>query len=70
MINLSKKEIEVTKFIAEGRSNEYIANKLYRSKTTIRSHLMSIYKKLDIKGDQFNKRLKLALLGQELKGGL
>ena len=64
---LTENEKEVMKLIAEGRNNEFIAKKLYRSKHTIRSRLKSLYIKFDIDGNQYDKRLKLALLGQEKK---
>ena len=62
---LSKGETEVMNLISEGRSNEFIARKLYRSKDTIRSRLKLLYMKLNIDGNSYQKRLKLALLGQE-----
>lgn len=65
--SLSEGEKEVMKLIAEGRNNKFIAEKLYRSMGAIRSRIKSLYFKLDIDGNQCNKRLKLALLGQEQK---
>ena len=65
--NLSRGEKEVMKLIAEGRSNESIAKELYRSLSAIRSRIKSLYFKLDIDGNKYDKRLKLALLGQEQK---
>ena len=53
--------------IAEGRNNKFIAEKLYLSIHAIRSRLKSLYMKFDIDGNKYDKRLKLALLGQELK---
>ncbi|MCK4819969.1 response regulator transcription factor [bacterium] len=75
-INLTDDEKEVINFVAEGRSNKFITEKLCRSMSAIRSRIKSIYFKLNIDGNQYNKRLKLALLGQKrieemiLKGGL
>ena len=69
-INLSENEIEVLKLIAEGRNNKFIAEKLYRSMGAIRSRLKDLYRKLNIDGNQYDKRLKLALLGQEKKESL
>ena len=66
-MNLSKRESEIMKLIAEGRSNDFIAKSLYRSKDTIRSFLKKLYIKLNIDGNKYDKRLKLALLGQDLK---
>ena len=66
-INITDGEKEVMKLIAEGRSNEFIAKKLYRSKHAIRSRLKNLYIKFDIDGNRYDKRLKLALMGQEQK---
>ena len=65
--SLSEGEKEVMALIAEGRNNEFIAKKLYRSMGAIRSRIKSLYFKLDIDGNKYDKRLKLALLGQEQK---
>ena len=65
--SLSEREKEVMKLIAEGRNNKFIAKTLYVSIHAIRSRLKSLYMKFDIDGNQYNKRLKLALLGQEQK---
>ena len=64
---LSEGEKEVMALIAEGRNNKFIAEKLYRSVGAIRSRIKNLYIKLDIDGNQYDKRLKLALMGQELK---
>jgi len=65
--SLSKREKEVMKFIAEGRNNKSIAEKLSISIHTTRVHLKNLYIKLDIDGNKYDKRLKLALMGQEQK---
>ena len=64
---LSKREKEVTTLIAKGMSNKFIAEKLFISIHTVRVYLKGLYVVLDIDGTQYNKRLKLALLGQEQK---
>jgi len=64
---LSEGEKEVMKLIGEGRNNKFIAETLYLSIHAIRSRLKSLYFKLDIDGNKYDKRLKLALLGQEFK---
>lgn len=66
-MNLTEGEKEVMKLIAEGRNNDYIAKTLYRSVHAIRSRLKNLYMKLDIDGNKYDKRLKLALMGQEQK---
>jgi len=54
---LSKKEYEVAKLIALGNSNQEIADFLDISERTVKSHLTTIYEKLNIKD-----RLSLALM--------
>ena len=64
---ISEREKEVMALIAKGRNNESIAKELFISIHTTRSHLRNLYIKLDIDGNQYDKRLKLALMGQEQK---
>jgi DNA-binding NarL/FixJ family response regulator len=66
MMDLNKREREVMELIAEGKNNASIAKELHRSIYTIRSRIKNIYIKLNIDGNQYNKRLKLALYGQGL----
>jgi len=47
--NLSKREAEVFTYIAQGLSNEEIAEKMFVSKNTIKTHIKNIYSKLDVK---------------------
>ena len=47
--DLSKREIEVLKHIANGLKNEDISEKMFVSKNTIKSHITNIYAKLDVK---------------------
>lgn len=46
---LSKREIEVFTQITSGLSNEEIAEKMFISKNTIKTHIKNIYAKLDVK---------------------
>ncbi|HEY5583800.1 MAG TPA: response regulator transcription factor [Ruminiclostridium sp.] len=46
--NLTKREIEVLKLIAEGMINKEIAKKLFISEKTVKNHNSNIFKKLDI----------------------
>jgi two-component system nitrate/nitrite response regulator NarL len=48
-VPLTKREIEILKFIAEGNSNQEIANKLYISYNTVDTHRKNIMHKLSIK---------------------
>lgn len=53
---LTPTEFQVLKLIGQGRSNDEIATTLFISKNTVRSHIKSIYAKLDT-----HSRLQLAL---------
>jgi LuxR family maltose regulon positive regulatory protein len=46
---LSEREIEVLKFIAEGLTNQEVANRLYLSLHTVKVHARNIYAKLGVK---------------------
>lgn len=47
-ISLSSREIEVLELVAAGRSNTDVANELFISETTVKSHLAHIFSKLDV----------------------
>ena len=47
--NLSKQEIKVIRLIAEGYKNAEIAEKLFISQNTVKTHIKNIYSKLDVK---------------------
>jgi NarL family two-component system response regulator LiaR len=53
---LTPTEFQVLKLIGQGKSNDDIASNLFISKNTVRSHIKSIYAKLDT-----HSRLQLAL---------
>ena len=53
---LTPREEDILREIAAGRTNEQIAENLYISPNTVRNHLASIYKKLEVKN-----RLQAAL---------
>ena len=46
---ISGRELEVLKLIAEGRSNQEIADALFISLPTVKSHSTSLFGKLDVK---------------------
>ena len=48
MNRLSSREIDVLRQFSEGYSLRQVADKLFLSEETIRSHKKSIYRKLDI----------------------
>ncbi|MFE2519689.1 response regulator [Streptomyces mirabilis] len=46
--DLSHREIEVVRLLAEGRSNRAIAEALYLSEATVKTHLVRVYRKLGV----------------------
>jgi len=46
---LSKRELEVLQLLAAGYSNQEMADRLFVSLNTIKTHLNKIYIKLDVK---------------------
>jgi len=53
---LSQREAEIARFVAEGLSNKEVADRLFISEKTVKSHLVSIFRKLHVR-----HRLQLAL---------
>ncbi|GAA1231972.1 DNA-binding NarL/FixJ family response regulator [Microbacterium phyllosphaerae] len=47
-VSLSSREIEVLELVAAGRSNSEVAEELFVSETTVKSHLAHIFSKLDV----------------------
>ena len=47
---LSKQEMLVRNLILQGKSNKEIASELYVSLSTVKSHITSIYSKLNVSG--------------------
>lgn len=47
-VALSRREIEVLERVASGRSNSEIAADLFVSETTVKSHLVHVFSKLDV----------------------
>lgn len=48
-LGLSKREIEVLQLMAEGLSNQEIADKLFVSLNTVKTHTSNLFSKLDVK---------------------
>jgi NarL family two-component system response regulator LiaR len=46
---ISKRELEVLELMAKGKSNQEIAGELYVSLSTIKTHITSLFEKLDVK---------------------
>ena len=49
---LTAREVEVLQMIVKGRSKSYIAESLFISENTVRSHAKHIYQKLDVHSKQ------------------
>lgn len=49
LLNISKREYEVLVNVAEGRSNNEIANMLFVSENTVKTHISNLYSKLNVK---------------------
>jgi len=54
------RELQVTRLVAQGRSNQQIADDLYLSLPTVRTYLRRLFVKLDV-----NDRTQLAVLAHE-----
>jgi ATP/maltotriose-dependent transcriptional regulator MalT len=50
VLSLSNREMEVLRHLSLGYSDDQLAEKLFISKSTIKTHLRSIYSKLDVRG--------------------
>ena len=48
-IGLSKRELEVLELLAQGLSNQEVADKLFVSLNTAKTHISSIYTKMNVK---------------------
>lgn len=48
-LGLSKREVEVLELLAEGFSNQEVADKLFVSLNTAKTHISNIYSKLNVK---------------------
>ena len=62
--NLTKREQEVLELLCEGKSYKMIGNDLFISTETVRRHLKSIYRKLEVhsKSEAVSKAIKERLV--------
>jgi LuxR family maltose regulon positive regulatory protein len=51
-VELTEREEEVLSLTAEGYKREEIAEELYISTVTVKTHLQNIYRKLEVRGKQ------------------
>lgn len=49
-LNLTNREYQILKLIVQGHSNADIADKLFLSISTIKTHVSNLYTKMDVKG--------------------
>jgi DNA-binding NarL/FixJ family response regulator len=61
-LQLSHRELEVLEQVAKGLSNKEIADALYVSVNTVKTHLKNVYEKLDV-----NRRTQAVEKARELK---
>ncbi len=63
-LNLSKREIEVLQLMAEGLSNHEIAEKLYVSLSTVKTHSRNLFDKLGVarRTQAIDKAKKLSII--------
>jgi len=60
-LNLSKRELEVLQLMADGLSNQEIADKLFVSLNTIKTHSAQVFEKMEVK-----RRTQAVDLGKKL----
>ena len=53
---LTRREYEVTRLVARGRSNRQVADRLQISEQTVKNHIQSIFRKLGV-----DNRVELAI---------
>jgi len=65
---LSIRELEVLKYLREGRTNLEIADSLFVSINTVKTHLLNIYTKLDVhsRTEALAKANELGILGTDI----
>jgi DNA-binding CsgD family transcriptional regulator len=63
--DLTRKELEVLAAVAEGLSNQQVADRLFVSLSTVKTHLQSVYGKLEVKRrtQAIERARRLGLLG-------
>jgi len=63
-LNISKREVEVLQLMAQGMSNQEIAEQLFVSLSTVKTHSNNLFEKLDVKRrtQAIEKARKLGLI--------
>jgi DNA-binding NarL/FixJ family response regulator len=65
MVVLSRRELEVLRLLAEGRSDRAIARCLVLSERTVETHVRNIFFKLDLEpSPEHNRRVRAAIAYQ------
>ncbi|WP_114853846.1 response regulator transcription factor [Brachybacterium sp. YJGR34] len=65
---LTSAQFQVLRLVAEGLSNEAVADRLHLSVRSVESHLLSIYRRLDVDGEGANRRVRAVLTFLEQTG--
>lgn len=68
-LGLSQREVQVLEELAQGFSNQEIADKLFVSLNTVKTHISKIYQKLNVKRrtQAIQKARELALINSSMK---
>lgn len=69
MRRLTDREAAVLALIAEGRSNQAIAQALYITEGSVEKHITSLFQKLDLEPDEYGNRRVLAAIAHLEHGG-
>ena len=69
MARLTERERSVLALIAEGKSNQAIAQTLFVSEASVEKHITSLFQKLDLEQDEHGNRRVLAALVHLDHGG-
>lgn len=65
---LTKAQFEVLRLVAEGLSNEAVAERLHISERSVESHLLSTYRRLGVEKEGANRRVRAVLAFLEQTG--
>ena len=60
--HISPREKQVLKLLAEGKSNKQIADEIFLSIETVKTHIKNIFQKLEVKS-----RMKAVIVGRRRK---
>ena len=67
-MELTEIELDILRLLSEGYSNKEIGEKRFNAESTIKYHVLRIYRKLGLSGKQ--SRIKAANIYKEMKNGM